>query len=277
MIVARLRRGLFRRDERPLGVARIALGAIFLVRTTELANLLPIPLAHVRGPLYGWPEAGWPMAWGGLVLPDHARMLSCVVRTAAALFFLLGVRARIAGTIAGALGLLAMAQDPFGFIFTLYTLFVGTLVLALTDATSLLAWRPDPTLDPRSSATVVRLVVATIYTWAAIAKMHHGWLSGAALLSLSEDGLLTFPVASLLREHATLRLGAAWGTMATELGVGAALLFPRSRPIALVVALAMHATFEVAARPDVMGWVMASLLVACAAESERPKRVSDGR
>src|SRR5262249_51780184 len=118
-------------------------------------------------------------------------------------------------------------------------------------------------LDPRSSATLVRVVVASIYGWAAIAKMHAEWLSGRTLLFLAEDGLLTPSVASLLREHDAFRTFAAVAVVATELGVAAALFSARTWPYAIAVAIAMHVGFEIAARPDVMGWVMTSLLVAC--------------
>jgi Vitamin K-dependent gamma-carboxylase len=251
-----------------LGVSRVALGVIFVVRTTALANLLPTPLAHVRGVLLGWPESGWPMAWAGAVVPAGLQEAACVVRTGAAVLFLLGIRARIAGVIAGALGLLAMSQDPFGFIYTLYTLFTGTLVLAATDATSELALVPDRPLNPRSSGALVRLVVAAIYFWASVAKMRRDWLSGATLLALAEERLFTEPVASLLRDHGGLRLTVAWGTMATELALAPLLFFFRSRRIGVGVALGMHLAFEIGARPDVMGGVMASLLVACAAGIE---------
>lgn len=251
--------------ERLLGVARIALGTVFLIRTTALANLLPIPLAHVDGPMYGWPHDAWPIAWAGLILPDGIERAAAIVRTVAALAFLLGVRARVAGTIAGALGLLAMSQDPFGFIYTLYTLFLGTIVLANSDATSMLSLRPDPPLDVRSSLTLVRVVVASIYVWAAIAKMQGEWLDGRVLLMLAEERLLVSKAARLLVEHPHLRVAAAWSAMSAELGIGLGLLFSRTRVIAIGVALVMHGVFEIAARPDVMGLAMASLLVACAA------------
>jgi hypothetical protein len=254
------------------GLARIALGTVLVVRTTPLVNVLPFPLARVRGPLFGWPEPGWPMAWGDIVLPAPVLASACVVRTVAAVLFLLGVRARAAGTVAGALGLLAMSQDPFGFVFTLYTLFVGVIVLAWTDAASVLAWRPGPPIDPRSSATLVCVVTASIYVFSGIAKMHVAWLDGRALLSYAEDGLFMARAAAMLQAHDALRISAAWAAMATELGIGVSLLVPRTRRVAIVVAVSMHVVFEIVARPDVMGLVMASLLLACAAPSWRLHR-----
>ena len=43
------------------------------------------------------------------------------------------------GVVAGVCGLVALSQDPFGFIFTLHTLFLGTMLLALTSGTEHLA------------------------------------------------------------------------------------------------------------------------------------------
>jgi hypothetical protein len=261
------------RDLRLLGAARIALGTVFLVRTTALVNALPISLARVHGPLYGWPERGaaiMRMAWADVVLSDGVRQTACVVRTAAAVMFVLGIRARIAGIVAGMLGLVAMSQDPFGFIFTLYTMFVGTIVLALTDATSVLAWKPDRTFDARSSAALVRWVVATIYIWSAIAKMQKEWLDGGTLLALSEDGLLAPGVATLLLTHGSLRVVGAWSAMLAELALGGALLVSRTRVVAVAAAIAMHLVFELVAHPDVMGMVMASLLVGCAVTAPDP-------
>ncbi len=250
---------------RALGYARVLLGAIFLVRTTPLVNLLPFPLARVRGLLYGWPEPSvWTMAWADCVLPDSVRMLACVLRTAAATLFLVGVRARAAGIVAGALGIVAMSQDPFGFIFTLYTLFVATMVVATTDATGHAALRPESRIDPRSSVTLLCMFVATVYLFSGLAKANAVWLRGEVLLAYAEDGLFTTKAAAFLRAHDTLRTAAAWIAMASELSLPAALLVPRLRRSGAVAAVIMHATFECVARPDVMGVVMTVLLFACA-------------
>jgi hypothetical protein len=229
-----------------LGVARIALGLVFLVRTTPLVNALPFPLARVRGPLYGWPEPGFVFAWAGFALPPSVRIVACIARTLAAMLFVAGVRPRISGIVAGALGLVAMSQDPFGFVFTLFVLFLGTMVLALRDA------------------ALVRVFVAAVYGWSALAKMHVEWLSGRTLHALAEDALLTPSSARLLLEHDALRVFAAWSIFLAELALGPLLLLSRTRRRALFAALALHAGFELGARPDVMGLVMASLLVAAA-------------
>jgi hypothetical protein len=256
------------------GAVRIALGIVLLVRTTPLANLLPVPLAHVRGPLFGWPEPGFALAWGGLVLPDRVRIALCVVRTLAAIAFLAGVRARTAGVIAGACGFVALSQDPLGFVFTLYVLFAATIVVALTDATSHLALvpdRPGDASDARSSARLVGLFVASMYAWSALAKMQCEWLSGRTLLALAEDGLLGAPFAKLLLDHAAIRAPAAVLVFLIELALPVLLVTRRTAAYAIVVALGLHATFEAATHPDVMGWVMAVLLLSMLGRLGRPR------
>ena len=246
---------------RPLtarALARIALGALFVVRTTALANLLPIPLAHVSGPLFGWPQAGFAMAWGGLVLPAGVQIALCVVRTIAAALFMTGVRARMSGLVAGACG----------FVFTLYVLFAATMVVALTDATTHLALVPDrATREEESSARLLTIFLASIYAYSALAKLQTDWLSGRTLLALAEDGLLGGFVASLLVEHPALRPAAAIGVFLIELALPVLLVVRRTRRLAVFVALALHATFELATHPDVMGFVMATLLLSA---SSRP-------
>ncbi len=258
---------------RPLALARIALGAVFLARTTPLANALPFPLAAVRGPLFGWPEPGWPFAWAGLVLPDGVRSVACLLRTLAAVCFLLGVRARVAGLVAGACGFVAMSQDPFGFVFTLHTLFLGTMVLALTDAASDLALVPERPLGAASGARLAHVFVASIYAWSALAKAQPEWLTGDTLRALAEDGFLTAPAARLLLAYPGLRAAAAWSVFAVEAALPVLLLAARTRQAAVALACAMHLGFEAVARPDVMGLVMAALLVTFL-RSPPPRRAS---
>ena len=131
----------------------------------------------------------------------------CVVRTIAIMAFFTGFRARItriSGVVAGVCGLIALSQHPFGFIFTLYTLFVGTIALALST---------EPIVK-RSPLRIVHVFVISIYAWSAIAKMSAAWLSGDTLRALAEDGLLSPWVASLLMHHESLFRAAAISVVA---------------------------------------------------------------
>jgi hypothetical protein len=235
-----------------LRAARVALGVVFLVRTTPLVNLLPIPLARVRGPLLGWPEDGLAFAWGGLVLPPSLQIGAALVRTITALLFVLDVRPRASGLVAGVCGFVALSQDPFGFVFTLYALFLGTIVLALA-------------VDVR----LPRIFVVSVYVWSAIAKMQGEWLSGDTLRALAEDGLVA---------HVGHPSIVAWLVLLAEIALPCALLLPRTRRAALAVAVVFHVALEAAARPDVMGAVMLALLLVFRdphAPDARPLRRSD--
>ena len=236
------------RAGRAIRATRIALGVVFVVRTTPLVNVLPIPLARVHGPLYGWPADGWPFAWADAVLPAWTQGALAIVRTLAALLFVAGVRARVAGVVAGACGVVALSQDPFGFIFTLYTLFMGTIVVALAEGA-------------REGTRLLRAFVASIYAWSALAKLHTEWLSGETLRALAEDHLVSPLARATLAAYAWAPAAAAWSVIFAELALPVALLVPRTRRAAFVAALLFHAVLELAAHPDVMGAVMASLLL----------------
>src|SRR4051794_30186703 len=84
-----------------LGRARVALGCVFLLRTTPLLAPLHIPLFADASPLLGWPDGHPHLAPFIPALPDSAREVLCIARTIAALAFTLGLSARPAGLLAG--------------------------------------------------------------------------------------------------------------------------------------------------------------------------------
>ena len=128
---------------KPLAWSRIALGALFLFRTTPLLDLLHLPFASDAWPLLGWPSEHWAgSAW--FHLPPAIAAVACVARTIAAILFTLGIATSISGLAAGTLGYLVMLQHPFGLPFTLHLLFQGTIILAFADAGAALALRPEP-------------------------------------------------------------------------------------------------------------------------------------
>src|SRR4051794_29963600 len=123
---------------KPLAWSRIALGALFLFRTTPLLDLLHLPFASDTWPLLGWPHELWPgSAW--FHLPTAIGVVACVARTIAAILFTLGIATSISGLAAGVLGYLVMLQHPFGLPFTLHLLFQGTIILAFADSGAALA------------------------------------------------------------------------------------------------------------------------------------------
>jgi hypothetical protein len=246
---------------RYLAWSRIALGSLFLLRTTPLFVFLRFPFEADPWPLLGWPDEHWTGA-GWLRLPDAVTAAACVARTAAATCFLLGVHARVAGLAAGLLGYLVMLQHPFGAAFTLHLLFQGVIVLALGDCASALAWRPEAPSAPRSSVQLVRWFVASIYFWAGVGKLRPDWLDGRTLALFQSDGAFHGWASHALLSTSTSRAVCASTVAFTELALPWLLLWRRTERLGLAFAFALHAAIELAARPDVLGWEMAALLLA---------------
>ncbi len=236
------------REARALGVARVALGVIFLARTF---------------PRLGWPTPDWTVPVTGLALPAGIVASLCIVRTVAAVLFTCGVRARLAGIIAAASGYVVLAQDRFAFINSLHILFLATFVLALTSAPSAVALVPDRSVRPElvgSSVRFLAVILASIYFWAGLAKVQPEWLSGHALEVQTHAGAFAGVLGPLL-EHAAVRAVASWTVPAVELFVALLLLADRRR-LAIVLGLGFHAVVELTVHPDTLGWQMAVLLLA---------------
>jgi hypothetical protein len=248
-------------DAQPLGWGRIALGTLFLLRTTPVLAPLGLDFTMHTFPLLGWPGADWQGDAIGLGLPAWAVGALCVVRTVAALCFLVGVRTTASGLCAGVSGYLVMIQDPFGFVATLHLLYQGTIVLALTDAASVLALRPERPRNVASSMLLVRAFLASIYFWAALVKLRPDWLDGRTLALFQADGALDGPLAALVLATPWSRSLVAWTIALTELTLPVLLFWRKTKRFAPFVALGMHAMIELSANPDLLGWEMAALLL----------------
>jgi hypothetical protein len=244
-----------------LAIARIGIGALFLVRTTGLVVLLSLSVFPAGRLLLGWPEGEGAFLAPLVHLPDRVVALACLARTAAAALFTLGIGTRAAGVAAGILGYLVVAQDPLGFNMTLHTLYLGTIVLACAGSAGRLALRPEHPRAPVAGLGMVRLWVASIYVWAGLAKLHGDWLSGRVLGTLVEGGIVRGPIAAVWLSSPAGRAVAAPLVAFGEIGLGVALVHRRTRRIALGVAAVVHLAFQAALAPDVFTAVMAALLV----------------
>lgn len=243
---------------RPLGAARIAFGFVFLLRTTPI--LLAFQPAFMRGTngWLGWPDGGAHVPMMGLALPPALVIALALVRSLAALALMLGMETRIAGIVAGLAGYLTLAQDAFGYYHHLHMLYLGAMVFAVVDADAALALRPKPASSPRSSLLLVRAFVASIYVWAAVGKLASEWGTGNALRLFRNSGALEH-VAWLLTPARCAPIEVSVVVLEALLGI--TLLWPRTRRVALVVAIVMHLTFEYVARVDSIGWQMLALLL----------------
>jgi hypothetical protein len=228
----------------PLRVVRLLLGALFVFGTSALSDVASIH-ARVHGPLLGWPDAA-PVHASIIALPGAVAMALAIARTIAAIAFAFGLAPRVTGLVAAALGLVALAQDPFGFTFTLEVMLAAVSVFAFAD----------PKL-PRSSVTLVRAFVASIYFWSAIPKLGAAWLGGDVLRAYGAAGMFHGALGALVVRQAS---AVAITTAALELTLPVLLFWRRSRVLAIVIACIMHTSMELALRPDVFGWLMVILL-----------------
>lgn len=244
---------------RPLAWTRIALGTVLLLRTTPVLGWFDPALADAH-PLLGWPHAPT-LAIYGLTLPVDVVKALCVVRTIAAIGFVLGYRSMLTGLVTGIAGYAVFVQDAYAFTFTQHLLFLGTTVLALTDCATVLAVRPDTPRAPVTSRWLVHSFLVSIYFWAAFVKLRRDWLDGRTLGLFFQEGRLSGPLADLLLGSQTRLAIAGPAVVLTELSLVALLLIPRTRRIGMVVAMGLHGSIEWMAHPDVIGWAMCAFLL----------------
>ena len=124
--------------------------------------------------------------------------------------------------------------------------------------------RPEArhTSQPRIERLADRMWVASIYVWAAIAKLRPDWFDGRTLSLLAREGQFRPFVASTLLASDARRCVISWGVSSlSELALAPLLLIPRTRRAGLALAVAFHLGLEWAASPDLFGWAMIALLL----------------
>jgi hypothetical protein len=242
-----------------LGAARLAIGVLFLVRTTPLFRIF-----HSAGSgealLQGLPDAYW-HGTPTIALPALVVASLCVARTIAAALFTLGLRPRVSGLVAGGAGYLVLLQRPFAFVSTLHLLFEATLLLSLTDCDAALTPWPRVSRAPVSGLWLMRAFVASIYLWAGLAKVRHDWLDGSTLAELHRMHWLAGRVAGAVLATDGRRVAVAVLVALGELALGPLLLVRRSRTLGLALAVGFHVAIEVIGRADLFGYEMLALLV----------------
>jgi hypothetical protein len=244
---------------RALAWARVAVGAIFLLRTTPLIGAFDPALGADAHPLLGWPEPG--LSGFGIASPIALVRAGCLLRSIGLVGFMLGVRARAAGLVAVASGYFVMLQAPFSFTATQHLLLQATLLLCLADSATELSLARDPAQSPRSSIWMMRAFVASVYGWAALEKLRPDWLDGRTLDLFYHEAKLRGPLADLLLGTRSRCAAIGPAVAIGELALGPLLLVRRTRAIGLALAVGFHAGIEWMARPDVIGWVLLALLL----------------
>jgi hypothetical protein len=250
-------------DLRYLGWMRAAVGALILLRTTPILLAFHVWCVGDTAPLLGWPDGTWDLS----TLSPLAVQIGCVVRTLAAVLFMLGIGTRAAGLICGLAGYVVLSQNPFGFFFTIHLLYQAAILLALGDSSSAFALRPTPARSPVSSYWMLRWWIASIYLWAGIYKLRGDWLDGRGLDILRHPGAIEGWLADRLLSSPWSRALVAKGVAAFELLIGPLLLWWRTRRYAIVAAYVFHLSLEITAHPDLLGWGMMSLLLCFVADA----------
>ena len=247
------------RPARALALLRLTVGTFFLLRTTPI--LLPLGFRFAQAPLAGWPARGWHLAAFGLALPAWTVAALAILRTVAAASFLAGFHARKAGVIAAAFGWVVLAQDALAYVNSIHLLYLSTLLVALADSSAELALRPEPAASMRSSVWLLRALPMSVYAFAGLAKLNGEFLSGRALLAFREDGFVRGLIAPLACATPARAQAASVFVVIVELALPVLLALPRTRKLAVGIALVFHATLEVSMHPDVFGWLMIALLL----------------
>jgi len=243
----------------PLALARIAIGGLFLARTTPLASVLFGPVGADAHPLLGWPAGE--TAGLGIGLPSLALKILAVARTLGLVAFTLGVQVRTAALVAVASGYLLIYQAPFAFTSTQYLLLQATLLLGLADTSTAFALRPAPARSPTSSRWMLRAFVASVYLWAGFAKLRHDWLDGRTLAMFRDERRLAGPLADWLLSNPGRCAVAGPAIAFGELALAPLLLYRRTRPAGLILAVCFHLGIQWMGHPDVIGWTMLCLLI----------------
>jgi len=194
------------------------------------------------------------------------------VRTAAAVCFTIGYRARVTGLLCGLSGLAILIDDPFQFVFTLVQLYLSAIVLSLTDAGAALSLFPTPVRSAESGRWLIRTFLASIYFWAGVYKLRADWLDGRTFEVLQRSGALSGPLIDTALHSEVARRLAAWLVVGLELSLGPALLARQTRRWGLLAAFVFHGVLQVTASPDFFGFGMCALLFGCW-ESDRENRM----
>ncbi|MFC5947841.1 HTTM domain-containing protein [Pseudonocardia lutea] len=222
---------------RPLAAYRIVLGLVAVVRALALtANPY---LGNRPHPLYPFLPA----------LPTPVWTAVGLVMLAAAVFVVLGVRARPAAATVGICVLVLMWGAGYygNGAFLLATM---SILISFTRCDADLALRPRRYADGVWAPPVylMRAQITIVYFYAALGKLSLDFLSGNGLASWGVDSFLAPRFLLVLPVLATMAVGA----VATELFVAVALWFRRTRPVAIALGLLLHLCM--------IGWISDSLI-----------------
>jgi uncharacterized membrane protein YphA (DoxX/SURF4 family) len=261
----------------PFAILRVGLAALVLLRTTVFDWL---PMDHhdwvagleyhpatdaAEAPAFHSPL--WPF------LPPLGPGLTAALvwaRTALAALLLVGVRPRVVAALLALVGYGLMAADRTRYLHHLHLLWLSVGLLALTPCGERLAplrwipWIGDGKAPrrwvPRWPLQLLRFHLIVVYLAAGLAKLDPRWLSGQTLEELHRAGLLGGPLVDGVLATIGAR-GLALLIVAIELILPLLLAIPRTRWLAIGMAVVFHLTIEASMMVSTFGATMLLLLV----------------
>ena len=223
---------------RPLGLARILIGAAAVIRAVVAVPILT-KLAEpetLRVPFFVW----FPSPTSALVTGVVA------VWFVAAILFMIGWRVSLTGPALLAAIVFALSLDLQVYSNHLYLMAWLVLLLTLADAGAGLSVKRAQRPVIRWPVFLLMMQVSVVYGFAAITKLNTEFLSGRVLAGVLHEGILSFPDVLRTREF----LGAvALAAVFVELFLAIFLWSPRFRPTAFILGLGLHATIALFMAP----------------------------
>ncbi len=223
---------------RPLGLARILIGAAAVIRAVVAVPILTklTEPETLRVPFFLW----FPSPTSALVTGVVA------VWFVAAILFMIGWRVSLTGPALLAAIVFALSLDLQVYSNHLYLMAWLVLLLTLADAGAGLSVKRAQRPVIRWPVFLLMMQVSVVYGFAAITKLNTEFLSGRVLAGVLHEGILSFPDVLRTREF----LGAvALAAVFVELFLAIFLWSPRFRPTAFILGLGLHATITLFMAP----------------------------
>jgi len=216
-------------DPRPLGLARVVIGAAALIRSLVAWRVL-YKLTNpeiLRTPYADWtPEPTTPLV-----------VLIVTVWVVAAILFMIGWRVSWTGPILLIAISATLALDQQAYSNHLYLMAWLVLLLVLADAGAGLNLSRIDRPVVRWGALLLMMQMSVVYGFSALTKLNDEFLSGEVLAGVIRGGIVSFPDALWTPRFLSLLAGAV---IIVELFIALLIWRTRFRPAAFLLGLGLH-------------------------------------
>jgi hypothetical protein len=214
----------------------------------------------------------WVRPWPGIWLHVHFAVMG-----ACALLVAVGFFTRISAAAFAVLFTYAELIDKAAYLNHYYLVSLLALLLAVTPsgaAFSLDALRRGPTPVPRVAYLLLRGQVGVVYAYAGLAKIGSDWLLRAEPLGTWLRARADLPLVGPLLAEPWVAYAMSWAGAAFDLSVVPLLVFRKTRPIAVALAVAFHAAVGVLFPIGVFPFVMV-LAITAFFDPSWPRRIAE--